>query len=693
MKMYVHLEATLLLGLCFAVVFAEASFLRGLFSAIFSDHKSPTLTSASKVDHIAIFIQAFSVNHTQHNLIWDDITSCVSNVGKAQQLTHSFDTIPWENVNKPKPFTFDVYISIPPGVGHIVKPSLEALGATNVYVTEISQNIGMDIKQFIEELQLSTRKSKEYKYFLKIHSKSSLGWRQQALESLCGTPAQILTVLHAFGDEKKNIGAVVPQGLTVRKSCNVEMLYRPLRTYYKSLEIGVAQSFTPKNVANMQLLYKELFDHTLDPDEDKYACAAGTMFWAKFKDFKVKEWVKVLPWLEQKWTQGYVVDEGIEHAIERLFITIPFLNRVNIAEIIPAPKTLGIYFPQYHRMPENDAIHGEGFTEWTLLKPSPVEFLAKPLPVSEGGLGYYDLTSVETRRRQGELAKAAGLHGFMYYHYWFAGKSSFKYKNPVMGKIPELMLQDGEPNLPFMFSWANEPWTSTWSGGDGRVFLPQNYGGRGEWTRHFNYLLPFFEHPNYIRVANKPAFAIYRVGLFKKNILGQMLILWRKLARDAGLDGLHIIYTLNNFVHKDKISESKSLKHCDASFQFFPTIAAAYPVANASSTYNIDTRDDKVQYWGGFTGFSNRVRRRDNESWTRLVPPAEFKDSVHYSFKSMSEDLPLTSAQVNTPNLFFMTAWNEWNEQAQLEPSDKYKFAYLSALKSNLENLPMTLLK
>jgi hypothetical protein len=31
-----------------------------------------------------------------------------------------------------------------------------------------------------------------------------------------------------------------------------------------------------------------------------------------------------------------------------------------------------------------------------------------------------------------------------------------------MHKIPELRLLDGQPDIPFMFSWANEPWTRTW---------------------------------------------------------------------------------------------------------------------------------------------------------------------------------------------------------------------------------------
>lgn len=92
------------------------------------------------------------------------------------------------------------------------------------------------------------------------------------------------------------------------------------------------------------------------------------------------------------------------------------------------------------------------------MKPLDLPQISKPLPVSEGGLGYYDLNEKGTRAQQAELNRAYGGYGFVYYHYWFSGNGA-PADHKVMHKIPELMLKDGQPDMPFMFSWANEPWS------------------------------------------------------------------------------------------------------------------------------------------------------------------------------------------------------------------------------------------
>ena len=70
--------------------------------------------------------------------------------------------------------------------------------------------------------------------------------------------------------------------------------------------------------------------------------------------------------------------------------------------------------------------------------------------------------------------------------------------------------------MPFCLSWANEPWTRIWDGGNQHVIMPQKYGGSDEWKKHFDYLLPFFRDPRYIKIKGKPVFVILKPEQIKE---------------------------------------------------------------------------------------------------------------------------------------------------------------------------------
>lgn len=370
-------------------------------------------------------------------------------------------------------------------------------------------------------------------------------------------------------------------------------------------------------------------------------------------------------------------------------------------------KVIAFYLPQFHEIPENNEWWGKGFTEWVNVK--------KAVPLFEGHVQprvplnnyYYDLTDREAQIWQANLAKKYGVYGFAYYHYWFNGKL-------LLEKPAENMLYDTEVDIPFCFSWANEPWTNVWvSQTNSKVLLQQTYGGKEEWLAHFNYLLPFFKDKRYIKNNGKPLFIIYRPDIIPN--LNEMIDYFQEKAEEAGLPGIDFAYQ-HLAAAKEKMEDDSRFEYnihfepIYAEFQleknkykllkeFKRRVADFFEHYTSINIRSLTTRRGLKVYdydtvWnnilnrkpyslkcvpGVYVDWDNTPRKGINGKVHKGACPEKFKKYFYEQVKRTKD--------VYHQNMIFVYAWNEWAEGGYLEPDERFKYGYLEAIHDVLEEL------
>jgi hypothetical protein len=240
----------------------------------------------------------------------------------------------------------------------------------------------------------------------------------------------------------------------------------------------------------------------------------------------------------------------------------------------------------------------------------------------------------------------------------------------------EALLSDGQPDLPFMLAWANEDWTKRWDGGasgTSGMLMKQTYKSE-DWRPHFDWLLRFFKHPNYILRDGRPVVLIYRIHDVEGS--ERMLSLWRQWAAEAGFArGIYIVQ-MNGHKWNDKALQVSSL--ADGAMEFYPNFynvvngVSIRPMADLLATRPEDAGLAPQDYFFGVHGSFNNKPRHATDGNERLLPyhPVALK----YALKSQLARSPAN-------NFVFVNAWNEWGEGVVLEPSVEFGYSWLQAVR------------
>ena len=161
-------------------------------------------------------------------------------------------------------------------------------------------------------------------------------------------------------------------------------------------------------------------------------------------------------------------------------------------------KILALYLPQFHQIPENDEWWEEGFTEWNVVKRAKKLSKYSIQPRIPLEMNYYDLSKVESIRKQAVLAKEYNVDGFVIYSYYSNGKM-------LLEKPAKIILDHPDIDVKYCFSWANHDWRRNWFQYNKELLRAQEYAATDEQIlEHFYYMLDFFKDTRYIKIDNKP---------------------------------------------------------------------------------------------------------------------------------------------------------------------------------------------
>ncbi|MGI6740046.1 MAG: glycoside hydrolase family 99-like domain-containing protein [Brevefilum sp.] len=365
-----------------------------------------------------------------------------------------------------------------------------------------------------------------------------------------------------------------------------------------------------------------------------------------------------------------------------------------------APRLIAFYLPQYHPIPENDEWWGKGFTEWTNVAKAKPLFKGHYQPHLPADLGFYDLRVPEVREQQADLARQAGIEGFCYWHYWFAGKR-------LLERPFNEVLQSGKPDFPFCLAWANESWTGIWHGAPERVLIEQTYPGEEDHRAHFQTLLPAFLDDRYIKVDGKPLFVIYRPGQLPD--VKETLRYWNEMAISAGLDGIFFVGVTakveNGTVYEElgfdattivttgwSSAYNRSLlsrlftrlmgrKAFVSTYQkLFKRPFHVYNFSDYLVRAVFEEPTDFVYLPGIIPNWDNSPRSGMNGHIGINSTPEKFKELILRACDRVKE-------YPDQHQIIFIKSWNEWAEGNYLEPDQKFGYGYLNVIKEVINHL------
>jgi len=579
------------------------------------------------------------------------------------------------------PAAFDLFVSVPEGrdIDRCAKALGGALPLARNICVEAVPNRGRDIAPFIVQFG---KRLESYDIVGHFHTKKSpqceslTGWFKNLMDTLCGSRTGVAQIFGLLAGDGK---VVYPAG---------RRLTREHDGWSDNFEIArdLVRQTGHFNLAD--------FPYVEFPQ--------GTMFWARTEC--LRNYLQLPLSFADFPKEPIEADGTLAHALERLVLiySTPFPGRnyrLESPELSCEPreyyeeqydfsaqikhdtiKVLAYYLPQFHPTPENDEWHGKGFTEWYKVR------AANPLfhghyqqHVPHPDVGYYHLDSPAQLARQADQMHQAGVHGLIFYHYWFSGKL-------ILEKPAKMLLENPQINMPFSFCWANENWTRRWDGNEKEILLGQVYS-QNDARDFIRYMIPFFKDARYIKVDGRPLLFVYRPSSMEQ--CDDYLAIWRQECADAGVAAPYVVATLTRGATAPRdygmdAAVERVLQDWtggavpDVKHQLRPygqvngSVLDYTAVADHYMEKPLD--NDYVLFRSLVPTWDNTARYGTEAFALHGFNTAKMQEWMESLIRYSEQNLPADRRFV------VVNAWNEWAEGAHLEPDLRFGYGYLNAI-------------
>ena len=388
--------------------------------------------------------------------------------------------------------------------------------------------------------------------------------------------------------------------------------------------------------------------------------------------------IKPVIYFDQYWDNLFITNSN------KLYKPISYVEKTPIHNI----KPYFIYFPQFHKIPENDCLFYDGFND---IKNLELYNASASVPLETPLLEYlkidnynkYDLTNKNILQKQIDLIEYYGFEGFAIYYYWFSRNNISKNKM-VMSKVVDLFFSSeiNNKNRNIFFIWANEDWTDNPAFGISAKYKIKNIYDEDSFKQNAINLIQYFKHANYLKIDNKPVFFVYHDYLLE-NIDVFYEILDRVCVKN-GFDGIHLV--LNSF---DTNAAKDRFKKCYINFNY-KKHSSRFIGKNNQLTINYKEYIDKEQHLNPNTiqtlvwDFNNKARLFKPD---RLEKSTVCINNTEINKVLFAEKLIKTydrADKTEVENILLINSFNEWGEKMTFEPSEQYGYYNMNILHSLL---------